>query len=109
MIMVEGGTIPVSVDNYKNSEIPHSFNLSQNYPNPFNPTTIINYELPVTGNVRLSVFDVLGREVQTLVNERQSAGTHSVQFNASTLPSGIYFYRLESGINHETRKLLLLK
>lgn len=88
---------------------PKTFLLCQNYPNPFNPSTIINYQIPTNALVVLKVFDVLGRDVQTLVNERQSAGSHFLRFNASNLPSGVYFYRLEAGTYHDTKKLLLLK
>jgi hypothetical protein len=109
MIMIEGGNNYVSVDDDASSEIAHSFELSQNYPNPFNPSTQIHYQLPASDFVALKVFDVLGREIETLVNERQNAGKHSVQFNASNLPSGLYFYRLEAGMNHDTKKFLLLK
>lgn len=90
-------------------QIPADFVLSQNYPNPCNPSTIISYDLPVNAQVTLKVFDVLGREIQTLVNELQSAGNHSVTFNASNLPSGVYFYRLQAGTFSQTMKLLLLK
>lgn len=88
---------------------PSHFSLSQNYPNPFNPSTVISYQIPVNSHVALKVFDVLGREVATLVNERENAGRHSVMFNAANVPSGVYFYRLEAGSYHETKKLLLLK
>lgn len=88
---------------------PQSFSLSQNYPNPFNPSTIIAFSIPQSGNVTLNVFDVLGREVALLVNEVQSAGKYTVQFNGSSLSSGIYFYRLQSGNYVETKKLLLMK
>lgn len=88
---------------------PALYGLSQNYPNPFNPTTVISYRLPVNSFVTIKIYDVLGREVQTLVNEHQPAGTHSVTFNAANLPSGVYFYRLEAGTYHDTKKLLLLK
>ncbi len=91
------------------SSIPESFALYQNYPNPFNPSTVISYRLPTSANVTLKVFDVLGREVETLIQERQSAGMHSVRFNASNLPSGVYFYRLQAGSYSDTKKLLLLK
>ena len=89
--------------------VPSTLALEQNYPNPFNPSTTISYDLPMNGLVTLKVYDVLGREVKTLVNERQSVGSHSVAFNASNLPSGVYFYRLQAGTYHDTKKLLLLK
>ncbi len=88
---------------------PFRFSLSQNYPNPFNPTTAISYELSANGYVSLKIFDVLGREIKTLVSERQTAGKHSVTLDASGLPSGVYFYRLQAGTYSETKKLLLLK
>ncbi|MBN2029648.1 T9SS type A sorting domain-containing protein, partial [bacterium] len=88
---------------------PDYFALGQNYPNPFNPSTSIDYQLPEKVFVTLKIFDILGNEVETLVNGSQHAGNHSVQFNASNLPSGVYYYRLEAGMNQETRKLLLLK
>jgi len=88
---------------------PNEFRLEQNYPNPFNPSTFIDYQLPKSDFVTLKVFDVVGHEVETLVSERQNAGNHSVQFNASNLPSGVYFYQIETGTYHDTRKLLLLK
>lgn len=88
---------------------PDIYRLQQNYPNPFNPSTVISYQLPANSMVTLKVYDVLGREVETLVNERQNAGTHSITFDASTLPSGVYFYRLQAGTYSNTKKLLLLK
>ncbi len=88
---------------------PTVFGLDQNYPNPFNPTTTIRYELPSTSMVRLSVFDLLGQEVATLVNERKDAGTYQVRFDGSALPSGIYFYRLAAGDFVQTRRLALVK
>ncbi len=88
---------------------PQSFVVSQNYPNPFNPSTTIKFELPTSSVVRLSVFDMLGREVSVLVNERREAGYHSVDFNASNLSSGVYFYRLQAGDFIQTRKLLLIR
>ncbi len=89
--------------------VPQSYSLSQNYPNPFNPTTVISYQLPVNSQVTLKVYDVLGREVQTLVDEHQSAGDHWVRFDGTNLPSGVYFYRLQAGTYHNTKKLVLLK
>ena len=84
------------------------FWLSQNFPNPFNPTTLIRYQLPVGSNAKLIVYDILGREVSVLVNERREAGVHQVMFDASGLSSGVYFYRIQSGSFVQTRKLLLL-
>jgi Secretion system C-terminal sorting domain len=89
--------------------IPKMFNLSQNYPNPFNPTTAISYKIAVNTLVTLKVYDILGREIKTLVNERQTAGAHSVTFDASPIASGVYFYRLQAGSYIDTKKLLLLK
>ncbi len=86
-----------------------TFALYQDYPNPFNPTTVISYQLPVSSVVTLKVYDVLGREVKTLVSERQTAGIHSITFNAGNLPSGVYFYRLQAGSFTQTRKLTLIK
>jgi hypothetical protein len=91
------------------NSIPTEFSLSQNYPNPFNPATTIRYALPSSANVKLSVFDLLGREIATLVNEEQSAGWKEVEWNASSLSSGIYFYKLEAGGFAEVKKLMLLK
>jgi choice-of-anchor B domain-containing protein len=90
---------------------PSEFQLHQNYPNPFNPTTTITYQLPQVCDVRLEVFDVMGRSVAVLVNEKQSAGTHSVSFNASefSLTSGVYFYRLSAGGRTETKRMTLIK
>jgi hypothetical protein len=93
----------------KHGRTPASIALNQNYPNPFNPSTVISYQLPSNSLVVLRVFDVLGRQVETLFNERQTAGNHSVRFDATDLPSGVYFYRLEVGTYRDTKKLLLLK
>ena len=89
--------------------IAHSIELSQNYPNPFNPSTSISFELPTSGKVSLNVFDMLGREVQELVNGYQAAGSHEVRFNAQNLPSGMYIYRLKTGTVELTRKMMLIK
>lgn len=91
------------------NRIPTEFALNQNYPNPFNPSTVISYQLPVNSFVALKVYDVLGREMEVLVNERQSVGSHSAIFNASNLSGGVYFYRLQAGSYSETKKLMLLK
>jgi hypothetical protein len=91
------------------NKIPSGFSLHQNYPNPFNPSTTISYNLINTGHVRLSIFDVLGKEVSVLVNEKQSSGSYEVRWNASALPSGVYFYRLESGSFSDVKKMILVK
>jgi hypothetical protein len=101
------GYVSVAVKNV--NALPAEFTLHQNYPNPFNPTTRIEYELPASSHISLTVYDVLGREIRTLVDERQSAGNHSVTFNPGNLPSGVYFYRLQAGNYSATKKLLLLK
>lgn len=85
------------------------FELEQNYPNPFNPSTVISYQLPVSSEVTLKVFDVLGNEIATLVDQYKSAGRYEVEFDASKLPSGIYFYQLKAGQFSETKKMVLLK
>lgn len=101
-----GGT--TSVDK-NNGNSPESFSLKQNYPNPFNPTTKITYSLPEGRFVKLSVYDMLGKEISTLVNMEENAGTHTVQFNGSGLPSGVYIYTIKAGEFRDSKKLLLLK
>ena len=103
---VEYGTV-LGVN--KDQPIPFEFALSQNYPNPFNPTTSIEYQVSSIGNVTLKVYDVLGREITTIVNEVKHPGTHEVTFDASELPSGVYFYRLTNGNYSATKKMLLIK
>jgi hypothetical protein len=114
-LILDKFSIPVSVN--ENKDIPKYFMLDQNYPNPFNPTTTIKYSIPndVTlngvggGKSQLKVFDVLGRNIKTLVDEHQSAGNYSVEFDASKLTSGIYYYTLQYGNYVETKKMLLIK
>ena len=89
--------------------IPTELSLEQNYPNPFNPSTTIEFSLPASSQVSLMVYDLLGREVATLVNGRLDAGLHSMQFDGSQLTSGIYMYRLQAGDQVQTRKLMLIK
>jgi plastocyanin len=98
-----------SVDNGQNFKLPASFQLLQNYPNPSNPSTTIKYELPKASQVSLTVYDILGRVVSVLVNEKKEAGVYEVKFDASGLSSGVYFYRLIAGSNVQTRKLMLLR
>jgi hypothetical protein len=90
-------------------EVPREVCLMQNYPNPFNPTTVIPFELPSARDVRLAVFDLLGREVALLLDERKPVGVHSVAFNASRLPSGVYFCRLNAGSVVRTRRMIVVK
>ncbi len=89
--------------------IPNYFYLSQNYPNPFNPTTKIKFDLPKSGLVILKVFNELGKELETLVNEQLSPGTYETEWNATNYPSGIYFYRLQTEAYNETQKMILIK
>ena len=91
------------------SALPRSFQLEQNYPNPFNPSTTISYQLSEVSIVKLNVYDILGRQVATLVNGRQNAGNYNVTFNASNLSTGVYFYRLQAGTYSNTKKLMLIK
>jgi len=91
------------------NNIVESFYLYQNYPNPFNPITKIKYSVPQSSNVVIKVFDVLGNEIETLVNEQKPTGNYEVEFNAAKLPSGIYFYRLQAGSFVETKKMVLMK
>ncbi|MDQ3022093.1 MAG: T9SS type A sorting domain-containing protein [Bacteroidota bacterium] len=95
--------------NITSSEIPEKFSLEQNYPNPFNPSTVIRYSLIENSFTSLVVYDVLGNEVATLVNEKLNAGSYSVDFDGANYPSGIYYYRLESGSFSEVKKMILLK
>jgi hypothetical protein len=110
---LDNGSFVSAVHGHAN--LPGQFELEQNYPNPFNPTTVISYQLPISSFVTIKVYDVLGREVQTLVNEGQNVGNHSVTFSASNLSSGVYFYRLlaesfgQAGNYSAAKKLLLLK
>ncbi len=89
--------------------VPSNYSLSRNYPNPFNPTTTIKFGLPVSDYVSLIVYDLLGREVATLVNENKPAGYHTVEFNAGNLPSGVYLYKLSAGKFSKTEKMILMK
>ena len=98
-----------SIENNEKPQYLTNYYLSQNYPNPFNPSTTINYSLPKAGYVKLTVYNILGSKVATLVDGHKSAGNFSVQFNGSNLASGIYLYRLESGSYNATKKLILLK
>ncbi|MDZ4712660.1 MAG: T9SS type A sorting domain-containing protein [bacterium] len=89
--------------------VPSQFELNQNYPNPFNPTTVINFAIPSAGFVKLKIYDLLGKEVMTLVNEQKNAGFYNVDFNGENFASGIYFYKIEAGDFVQTRRMLLVK
>ena len=99
------------VSNIGNNEniVPVSYQLSQNYPNPFNPTTSIDYDLPLDGKVTLKIYDMLGCEVKTLVDEYQESGKYTTSFDAGKLSSGIYIYKIVSGSYSAQKKMLLLK
>lgn len=99
---------PLSVNQIK-ALTPESLELAQNYPNPFNPITIIQYSIPQRSNVTLKVYDVLGNEIATLVNEEKERGVYTVNFNASNMASGIYIYRITAGSFVETKKMILIK
>ena len=101
----EGGTTSVP----SGTGAPFSFRLHQNYPNPFNPASEIRFDVPDAGFVTLRVFDLLGEEVATLVEDELPAGTHSVRWDARNEPSGVYFYRLTAAGFTQTRKLVLLR
>ncbi len=106
--------IPAAVEDRGDMTQPGEFALMQNYPNPFNPTTSISYTLNKTSEVKLTVFDQLGRQIITLVNTRNQAGQYNVEWNGTdsaghAVPSGIYFYKLETNSNVQTKKMMLLK
>jgi hypothetical protein len=103
------GTFAYSKTAEVNVNTPVVYELSQNYPNPFNPSTSIKFAIPQAGNVSLKVYNMLGQEVKTLVNGFREAGSHTVNFNADNLNSGLYFYKLESGNFSQVRKMTLLK
>jgi len=102
-------TDPLAVTGVASAGMPLEFTLFQNYPNPFNPATTIRYSLPGRAHVTLSVYNTLGQEVARLINGECSAGIHDVQFSASGLASGVYFYRIQAGSFVQTRKLLFMK
>jgi hypothetical protein len=107
IVLKEASTVVVSMD--EDEIIPEEFSLGQNYPNPFNPTTNIEFRIADFGFVSLKIYDVLGNEVAVLVNEEKPAGIYSVEFDASVLSSGTYFYKLTAGKFSDTKKLIILK
>jgi hypothetical protein len=102
-------TVPYNTTSVSEPPTPEAFKLAQNYPNPFNPETVIEFRVPSFGSVSLKVFDVLGREVATLVDEEKSAGSYSVRWDATSMGSGTYFYMLESNGRREIRKMVFVK
>ena len=96
------------VENERN-EIPTQFSLTQNYPNPFNPSTKIRYSVPQSSNVKIKVFDILGNEIETLVNEEKLVGTYEITWSAQSLPSGVYFYKMQADGFVEAKKIILLR
>jgi hypothetical protein len=103
-----GGEWLVGIQN-NGTETPTKYSLSQNYPNPFNSTSNLKFQIVNTGDVRLIVYDIMGKEVQTLVNERLQPGTYETSFDGSALNSGVYFYKLVTGGFTETKKMLMIK
>lgn len=110
--IIGSGTIcgnPTDVETEDQISLPKDFALAQNYPNPFNPSTIIEYQLPKVSNVNLKVYDILGNEIVTLVNENKAAGVYEIEFDASRLSSGIYFYQLITDNFSNIKKMTLIK
>lgn len=108
IVKTDNGGTYTSVNQYGN-EIPSDYSLGQNYPNPFNPSTRISFNVPTASKVKLTVYDILGNQIKVLTDELLSPGTYEAVFNASELPSGTYFYRLEAGSFTETKKMILIK
>jgi hypothetical protein len=104
-----GKSVGVDADGPFAGSVPNGYALGQNYPNPFNPATTFSFSLGASGFATLKVFDLLGREVSSLVNEELTAGTHSVRFDARDLASGAYIYRLQAGGTVLSRKLVLVR
>jgi uncharacterized protein (UPF0218 family) len=105
-VLLKGNIVKL---NLNVNEKPTEYALYQNYPNPFNPMTTITYQIPKEGLVTLKIYDILGKEVTTLINEEKQAGKYSIDFNASKLSSGVYLYELRSNEYKSTKKLLLMK
>ena len=101
--------VPVTGITRENSNIPSEFKLYDNYPNPFNPTTTIRYDIPKTGNVKITIYDVPGRAVEILLNEKKPAGSYETHWYGTNFSSGVYFYKMETEGFSETKKMLLLK
>ena len=97
------------VINFNGLTNPESYDLAQNYPNPFNPTTIIKYQIPEDGIVSLKIYDILGKEIKTLVNEHKPTGRYEINFDASNLASGVYIYRIQINDFTSVKKMILLR
>jgi hypothetical protein len=93
----------------KTDMMPKTYSLEQNYPNPFNPTTVINFSIPKEGNVKLAIYDALGREVEMLVDKKMDAGNYNADWNAANYAAGIYFYTIQVNNFVSTKKMVLLK
>jgi len=110
----EGALENPALGTYNNAQIPKEYILNQNYPNPFNPVTTLRYDLPEDANVNITIYDMMGRVVKTLINDQQSAGYRFTQWNAtnnagSPVPAGLYLYMIQAGEFRQTRKMVLLK
>ena len=105
-LMVSGATF---IEEEMKYPLPDQYGLEQNYPNPFNPSTKIKYSIPQSSKVIIKVFDILGNEIEILVNEEKQTGTYDLTWYSKNLPSGVYFYQLRAGEFVQTRKMLLLK
>lgn len=108
VIRYRDSSILLGVNNITGN-IPSEFKLEQNYPNPFNPVTTINYSLPKASNVSIKIYDMLGNEVMNIVNEFKQAGNYSASVDASSLASGVYFYKMEAGNYKDAKKMILVK
>jgi hypothetical protein len=105
LLLIAIGTVSVE----SHPTIVHQYALKQNYPNPFNPKTIINYELPITNDVQLNIYNLIGQKIVTLVSEKQEAGIHQVEWDASGFASGVYYYQIRAGNYQEVKKMVLAK
>jgi hypothetical protein len=107
--MLQSLANPLTGTENGNTTVPGTYSLEQNFPNPFNPTTNIKFSVAKLSIVKIVVFDVLGREVQTLINEKMNAGSYEVSFDGSSLYSGVYFYKISSGDFSQVKKMVLIK
>jgi hypothetical protein len=106
--VVRNYSISTGIGEIKNV-LPESYHLYQNYPNPFNPTTTISFDLPIAGNARIDIFNPIGQMVKTVLNRDLTPGSHSISFDASQFPSGLYFYQLRTKNFFEAKKMIYLK